>query len=125
MKVTLPHEVLLRNVSALEEGDGLSQRDIDMQAADRAMEMVTVTSQATDGYWDITFQDGNELNALSWYHLEGFTQDTTAQELKEVVLYFGNVPDNLSGKELCEYLKKEIDNCNIVQLGLGQYLKPQ
>lgn len=40
-----------------------------------AEELVVVNAQATDGYYDITLPSGIKIEAISWYHLDGFTKD--------------------------------------------------
>ena len=37
---------------------------------------VAVGSECTDGFWNITLEDGTEVVGISWYHLEGFTADS-------------------------------------------------
>lgn len=44
--------------------------------AQRSGQEVTVDCEATDGYYDLTLEDGTELAAISWYHLVGFTQES-------------------------------------------------
>lgn len=34
---------------------------------------VEVLCEVADGYWDIRLEDGTEFDAISWYHLAGFT----------------------------------------------------
>lgn len=36
---------------------------------------VTVDCIATDGYYDVTTPSGRVIDALSWYHLDGFDQE--------------------------------------------------
>lgn len=36
---------------------------------------VVVDCEATDGYYDITLPLGRVISAISWYHLDGFTED--------------------------------------------------
>lgn len=36
---------------------------------------VLVDCCATDGYYDITTQFGQEVSAVSWFHLEGFNKN--------------------------------------------------
>jgi hypothetical protein len=44
--------------------------------AEESGEVVTIVCEATDGYFDIKFADGYSIEALSWWHLAGFDQDT-------------------------------------------------
>lgn len=37
--------------------------------------MVTVLCEVTDGYYDIELPNGDRVDALSWFHLEGFTEE--------------------------------------------------
>ena len=48
---------------------------------------VRVLAEATDGYWDIELLDGTRFDAISWYHLEGFTEDTTTATETRLVNY--------------------------------------
>lgn len=34
---------------------------------------VTVVNEVCIGYYDIVLQDGTAIDAVSWYHLDGFT----------------------------------------------------
>lgn len=40
-------------------------------------EQVEVLCEATDGYWDIRLANGKEFEAISWYHLVGFNENST------------------------------------------------
>lgn len=65
----------IRNTRGLDEGDGLLQEDIAaLQTAEQSGEAVMVDCESCTGYYDITMLDGREIPALSWWHLEGFTE---------------------------------------------------
>jgi hypothetical protein len=36
---------------------------------------VEVLCEATDGYYDVKTPSGRVINALSWWHLDGFTEN--------------------------------------------------
>jgi len=69
----------LVNTSLLEPGDGLTEFEVKcLQAAEQCGELVALLELACDGryeYFDVGFQNGMIVRALSSYHLCGFTED--------------------------------------------------
>ena len=67
------------NSNMISAGDGLTEFEVlCLQAAEQCGEMVAVMALAADGgfnYYDVCFQTGMVIHALSSYHLYGFTQD--------------------------------------------------
>lgn len=46
-----------------------------LKNAERFGEEVEVMCEAADGYYDIVFDDGYKIDAISWYLLDGYTAD--------------------------------------------------
>lgn len=52
-------------------------RDLLKPVAECGAEVI-VLCEATDGYYDVQLPNGAIVNALSWYHLDGFTENGIA-----------------------------------------------
>jgi hypothetical protein len=46
-----------------------------LRAAEINRTPVSVVAEETDGYYNIIIRGGYSVEALSWYHLEGLTED--------------------------------------------------
>lgn len=67
---------LLKNISDFESElrDGYSDSEyLELLLCEQQGRLVTVDCEATDGYYDITLDNGLELPAISGFHLEGYS----------------------------------------------------
>lgn len=62
----------IRNMSDVSANDGLEEDYDYLVQAEADGTVCTVDCEAAYGYFDITFPDGREIQALSWHHLDGF-----------------------------------------------------
>jgi hypothetical protein len=66
----------LRNTNEIDRDD-FEQSDIEhLKDGEADGVEVEVVCKATDGYFDIEFEDGYVIYAISWYYLDGYTDDS-------------------------------------------------
>lgn len=59
-----------------EELEGVEPRDVElMRQAEREHDPVRVLKQNMEGYYDIELQSGQQIKAVSWFHLDGCTRE--------------------------------------------------
>ena len=68
-------ETTIRNMADVSASDFVNEEDYDILVGLEEDGLpVVIDCEATDGYFDVTTPSGREIAALSWFHLDGFTE---------------------------------------------------